>query len=56
MPLPGTNALLISLVITGIVAGVTVGGKAFGKGFAITKSNDIVFFLARAIRFFKVKK
>ncbi len=56
LPLSGTNALLMSLVITGFVAGVTVGGKAFGKGFAITKSNDIVFFLAKTIRFFKVKK
>ncbi len=56
LPFTGTTALLVSLVITGFVAGVTVGGKAFGKGFAIKNSNDIVFFLAKVIRFFKRKK
>ncbi len=56
LPLDDANSLFVSLLITGLVAGITVGGKAFGKGFAITKSNDIVFFLAKIIRFFKVKR
>ena len=51
-----SNTFFVSLLITGLVAGVTVGGKAFGKGFAIRNSNDIVFFLAKTIRFFKVKR
>lgn len=48
-----TNDLFISLLVTGIVAGLTVGGKAFGKGFAIEKNNEIVYFMARFISFFK---
>ncbi len=56
LPFAGTTGFLISLVITGFVAGLTVGGKAFAKGFAISKSNSIVFFMARMISFFKVKK
>ncbi len=56
LPFSGTTGFMISLVITALVAGVTVGGKAFGKGFAISKSNEIVFFMAKVIRFFKRKK
>lgn len=56
LPFSGTTGFMLSLVITALVAGVTVGGKAFGKGFAISKSNEIVFFMAKVIRFFKRKK
>lgn len=56
LPFSGTTGFLISLVITSLVAGITVGGKAFGKGFAINKSDKIVFFMARTISFFKIKK
>ena len=55
LPFTGTTGFMISLVITAFVAGVTVGGKAFGKGFAISKSNEIVFFMAKVISFFKKK-
>ncbi len=56
LPFSGVTGFMISLVITGFVAGVTVGGKALGKGFAIKKSNDIVFFLARIMNIFKRNK
>lgn len=56
LPLTGTNSLFFSLLVTGLVAGITVGGKAFGKGFAIKKSNDIVFFMAKVIKLFKGKR
>lgn len=56
LPFSGTTGFMLSLVITGMVAGITVGGKAFGKGFAINKSNEIVFFMARVINLAKVKK
>lgn len=53
LPATGTDALFLSLIITGFVAGITVGGKAFGKGFAIKFGNDIVFFMARIIKIVK---
>ncbi len=56
LPFSGTTGFIVSLVITAFVAGITVGGKAFGKSFAISKSNEIVFFMAKVIRFFKRKK
>ncbi len=46
------SSAVIPLIITGVVAGITVGGKAFGKGFAISHSNDIVFFMARIMNVF----
>ena len=42
-----------STLLTSLVAAVTVGGKAVGKGFAIRKSNDIVFFVAKIIHAIK---
>lgn len=56
LPFSGTRLLVVSVVMTGLVAGVTVGGKAFGKSVAIRFGNDIVFFMARIIGFFKRKK
>jgi len=56
LPFKGTTGFIISIVITALVAGITVGGKAFAKGFAITKSNEIVFFMAKFVRLFKREK
>ncbi len=41
------------IVVTACVASLTVGGKAFGKGIAISKSNDIVFVVAKALSVFE---
>ena len=40
---------IISLVMSALVAGFTVGGKAFGKGFAVNSSTNIVYFVGRVI-------
>ena len=41
------------ILVTACVASLTVGGKAFGKGIAISKSNDIVFMVAKALSVFE---
>ncbi len=56
LPLEKTADFVISLAIGGLVAGITVGGKAFGKGFAMSHNNKIVFFMARVIRFFSKER
>ncbi len=43
------SGILVPTLMTATVAALTVGGKALGKGFAITKCNDIVFFVARLL-------
>ncbi len=50
----GTNeAFWGGIMVTAAVASLTVGGKAFGKGIAISKSNDIVFMTAKALSIFE---
>lgn len=50
------NVIWLSLVMTGLVAAITVGGKALGKTLAIIKGNDIIFFIARVISIFEIRK
>ena len=42
-----------AIAIASVVASLTVGGKAFGKGIAISKSNDIVFGVAKIFSIFE---
>lgn len=42
----GSYKTLLTLGISALVASITVGGKAFGKYFAITQSNNIVYGVA----------
>ena len=37
------NLLLTTLIVTALVSMLTIGGKAIGKGFAISKCNDILY-------------
>lgn len=45
----GFNTLLVTLIIMGIISALTIGGKAIVKGFAMSKSNDILFRFARIL-------
>ncbi|MDD6879293.1 MAG: hypothetical protein PUD59_03570 [bacterium] len=45
---------ITTLIITGFVAALTIGGKAFGKSFAINKSNIILYNFSRFISFFNL--
>lgn len=49
----GEAGLLSGLAVTASVASLTVGGKAIGKGIAISKSNDIVFAVAKVLSVFE---
>ena len=46
------NILVITLLTTGLVAALTIGGKALGKGFAINKSNVILYNFSRVVSLF----
>ena len=49
------NLLSVTLIVTGLVAALTIGGKAFGKSFAINKSNIILYNFSRVVSvFYKV--
>ena len=41
----------LTTIMTAVVAAITVGGKAIGKRMAIEKSNDIVFFVGKAVSY-----
>jgi len=43
------GSIWTQLVITALIAAVTIGGKAFGKGIAISYSNDIVFAVGKIL-------
>ncbi len=47
----GSGNVWGGVVITGLVSAFTVGGKAMGKSFAIKKSNEIVWQVARILAF-----
>ena len=44
---PGLGELYLSILLTAMIAALTVGGKAVGKSLAISRPNDLVFFVAR---------
>lgn len=51
------DKFLVTLMVTSIIAALTIGGKAIGKGFAINKSNIILYRFAKTISYFyKIKK
>lgn len=44
--------LLVTLLITALIAALTIGGKAIGKGFAINRSNSILYKFVLFLSFF----
>lgn len=51
-----SGSILWSALITSVVSAITVGGKAVGKGIAISRSNQIVYYVALIASWFSVKK
>lgn len=43
----------MSALIGAIIAAITIGGKALGKSIAISRSNEIIFEVAKIIQIFK---
>ncbi len=59
LKMAANNQFIWSVLMTGVVSALTVSGKAIGKGFAITRSNQIVYYvslLVSYLNFFKKKK
>lgn len=46
------DALLVSLLVTALIAALTIGGKAMGKGFAVNKSNIILYEFSKVVSLF----
>ncbi|MCI8545110.1 MAG: hypothetical protein HFH09_02640 [Bacilli bacterium] len=46
------DALLVSLLVTALIAALTIGGKAMGKGFAVSKSNIILYEFSKIVSLF----
>lgn len=46
------NSLIVTLVIMGIISALTIGGKALEKGYAMKKSNNILFGFAKVLSVF----
>lgn len=49
------NKTVLTLAISALIASMTVGGKAFGKNFAISQSNNIVYSVAWFVETIKGK-
>lgn len=50
--LTSVNPLLITLIVMGLISALTIGGKALEKGFAMKKSNKILFNVSRILSIF----
>lgn len=46
------NNLVITLIVMGIISSLTIGGKALEKGYAMKKSNKILFSFAKLLSIF----
>lgn len=47
------NNLFIKLIVMGIISSLTIGGKALEKGYAMKKSNEILFNVSKILSIFK---
>ncbi len=47
-----TNRFILNMIITALIAAFTVGGKAYGKKIAISRANDVIFFVGKIIAVF----
>ena len=46
------NNLLVTLIVMGVISSLTIGGKALEKGYAMKKSNKILFGFAKTLSIF----
>ena len=47
------TSIFVSVLFSAVIAAITVSGKAFGKTYAMTNSNKIIFAVARVLSVFK---
>lgn len=50
------DSILVSLLVTAIIAALTIGGKAMGKGYAVNKSNIILYEFSKVVSLFYTPK
>lgn len=48
---PGLDAFIANIIMTALIASLTVSGKAFGKTLAISKANDVIFFVGKILAY-----
>lgn len=48
--------LFVSVIVTGFISAFTISGKALGKGIAIKRGDNIVFFISKLISVLKKEK
>lgn len=46
------NLSTLNMLFTALIAALTVGGKAFGKKLALSRPNDVIFFVGRLMATF----
>ena len=44
--------LVVTLIVMAIISALTIGGKAIGKGFAVSKSNIILYEFSKVVSWF----
>ena len=50
------NDLIVTLIVMGIISSLTIGGKAMGKGYAMNKSNKILFSVSKILSIFTKRR
>lgn len=48
---PGIDAFIANIIITSLIASFTVSGKALGKTLALSRANDVIFFVGKFIAY-----
>ena len=52
----GWGSILVSIAVTALISGLTIGGKAIGKGYAMRRSKQVVYAVAKVLHLFHFGK
>lgn len=50
---PGIDAFIANIIMTALIASMTVSGKALGKTLALSKANDVIFFVGKVMAYWE---
>ncbi|ABO49612.1 conserved hypothetical protein [Desulforamulus reducens MI-1] len=50
---PGLDAFWANIVMTALIASITISGKALGKVLALTRANDVIFFVGKILAYWE---
>lgn len=51
---PKLDAFWANIVMTALIASLTVSGKAMGKALALTRANDVIFFVGKFLAYWSI--